>query len=202
MIVRISNRFCLCQIASSTIKGDDILVQAQSKELAKYGLPGSFGLKNWTACYATGLLLARRTLKKLGGELNPANRAQTFPPVSHIQRANTAMVQASMRSTRAKRRLTDRTSSPRTPMARSVPSRCGRNRKKRARTPRPSPAAMFHSTQSPNPARTASPTAAHFHDEARATARTSRRARKSNGGGPSGSLTALSLMAFRDCGGT
>ncbi len=66
MIVRISNRFCLCQIASSTIRGDDILVQAHSKELSRYGLPGSFGLKNWTACYATGLLLARRTLQKLG----------------------------------------------------------------------------------------------------------------------------------------
>jgi large subunit ribosomal protein L5e len=66
MIVRISNRFCLCQIASSTIRGDDILVQAHSRELSKFGLPGNFGLKNWTACYATGLLLARRVLKKLG----------------------------------------------------------------------------------------------------------------------------------------
>jgi len=66
MIVRISNRYCLCQIASSTIRGDKILSQAHSKELVKYGLPGSFGLKNWTACYATGLLLARRTLKLLG----------------------------------------------------------------------------------------------------------------------------------------
>jgi len=66
MVVRVSNRYCLCQIASSTIKGDKILAQAHSKELVKYGLPGSFGLKNWTACYATGLLLARRTLKLLG----------------------------------------------------------------------------------------------------------------------------------------
>eukprot|EP00281_Chroomonas_sp_CCMP1168_P025952 CAMPEP_0206228222 /NCGR_PEP_ID=MMETSP0047_2-20121206/9055_1 /ASSEMBLY_ACC=CAM_ASM_000192 /TAXON_ID=195065 /ORGANISM="Chroomonas mesostigmatica_cf, Strain CCMP1168" /LENGTH=295 /DNA_ID=CAMNT_0053651453 /DNA_START=80 /DNA_END=967 /DNA_ORIENTATION=- len=66
MIVRTSNRYVLCQIAHSTIKGDHILCQAHSKELLKYGLPGNFGLKNWTACYATGLLLARRVLKKLG----------------------------------------------------------------------------------------------------------------------------------------
>jgi large subunit ribosomal protein L5e len=66
MIVRISNRYVLTQIAYSTIKGDKIFAQANSKELVGYGLPGSFGLKNWTACYATGLLLARRTLKLLG----------------------------------------------------------------------------------------------------------------------------------------
>jgi large subunit ribosomal protein L5e len=66
MIVRVSNRYVTCQIAHSTITGDMILSQAHSKELLKYGLPGKFGLKNWTACYATGLLLARRTLKKLG----------------------------------------------------------------------------------------------------------------------------------------
>ena len=66
MVVRISNRYCLCQIASSTIKGDKILAQASSRELPGYGLPGKIGLKNWTACYATGLLLARRVLKQLG----------------------------------------------------------------------------------------------------------------------------------------
>jgi len=66
MIVRTSNRYVTCQIAHSTLKGDMIMCQAHSKELLKYGLPGHFGLKNWTACYATGLLLARRVLKKLG----------------------------------------------------------------------------------------------------------------------------------------
>jgi large subunit ribosomal protein L5e len=66
MIVRCSNRYVTCQIAHATIKGDMILAQAHSKELLKYGLPGNFGLRNWTACYATGLLLARRVLKKLG----------------------------------------------------------------------------------------------------------------------------------------
>ena len=66
MVVRLSNRYCYTQIAWATLKGDRILCQATSQELQKYGLPGDFGLKNWTACYATGLLLARRVLKKLG----------------------------------------------------------------------------------------------------------------------------------------
>jgi len=68
MVVRISNRYCYTQIAWATLKGDRILCQATSQELPKYGLPGDegFGLKNWTACYATGLLLARRVLQKLG----------------------------------------------------------------------------------------------------------------------------------------
>jgi large subunit ribosomal protein L5e len=66
MVVRISNRYCYTQIAWATLAGDRILCQATSQELTKYDLPGTFGLKNWTACYATGLLLARRVLKKLG----------------------------------------------------------------------------------------------------------------------------------------
>jgi len=65
MVVRLSNRYCYTQIVWATLKGDKILCQATSMELQKYGLPGDFGLKNWTACYATGLLLARRVLKKL-----------------------------------------------------------------------------------------------------------------------------------------
>ncbi|EKX30868.1 large subunit ribosomal protein L5e, cytoplasmic [Guillardia theta CCMP2712] len=66
MIVRTSNRYVYCQIAWATTKGDRILAAACSKELPlKYGLPGAVGLKNWTACYATGFLLARRVLKKL-----------------------------------------------------------------------------------------------------------------------------------------
>jgi large subunit ribosomal protein L5e len=66
LVVRTTNRYCYCQIIWATISGDRVLEQASSKELfTKYGLPGEFGLKNWTACYATGLLIARRVLKKL-----------------------------------------------------------------------------------------------------------------------------------------
>lgn len=44
--------------------GDKVLCAAYSHELKRYGI--THGLTNWAAAYATGLLLARRTLKKLG----------------------------------------------------------------------------------------------------------------------------------------
>jgi len=46
------------------IDGDKVFCEASSRELARYGLP--VGLKNYAAAYATGLLLARRLLKKVG----------------------------------------------------------------------------------------------------------------------------------------
>jgi large subunit ribosomal protein L5e len=41
-----------------------VFTHASSKELGKYGI--EHGLTNWTAAYATGLLVARRALTKLG----------------------------------------------------------------------------------------------------------------------------------------
>lgn len=41
-----------------------MLAAARSKELPRYGI--NHGLTNWTAAYATGLLVARRALTKLG----------------------------------------------------------------------------------------------------------------------------------------
>lgn len=63
-VVRITNRTVICQIVSSKIIGDEVLCAAYSNELPRYGL--ETGLTNYAACYATGLLLARRLLKKLG----------------------------------------------------------------------------------------------------------------------------------------
>jgi len=63
-VVRFSNRFVLCQIVYAEIDGDKVLCQAHSSELGKYGL--KVGLKNYSAAYATGLLLARRCLTQLG----------------------------------------------------------------------------------------------------------------------------------------
>lgn len=62
-VVRITNATVICQIASSKIIGDQILCSAYSSELKKYGL--KVGLTNYAACYCTGLLIARRLLKKL-----------------------------------------------------------------------------------------------------------------------------------------
>jgi large subunit ribosomal protein L5e len=64
LIVRFTNRFCICQVAYATIAGDIVVAQASSKELDKYGIKA--GLKNYAAAYCTGLLVARRTLKKFG----------------------------------------------------------------------------------------------------------------------------------------
>lgn len=63
-IVRLTNRQVIVQIAYASIVGDHIVAHANSKDLAKYGI--SVGLKNYAACYATGLLAARRALKKFG----------------------------------------------------------------------------------------------------------------------------------------
>lgn len=63
LVVRISNRQVTCQIVSSKIVGDEVLAVAYSSELQRYGV--KVGLTNYAACYATGLLLARRVLQKL-----------------------------------------------------------------------------------------------------------------------------------------
>lgn len=54
----------ICQIVYAKLQGDVVLTQATSKELPRYGI--NHGLTNWTAAYATGLLVARRALTKLG----------------------------------------------------------------------------------------------------------------------------------------
>jgi len=61
-VVRVSNRFVRCQVIYATIKGDICVGSAGSWELEEYGI--TTGLKNWAACYATGLLCARRVLTK------------------------------------------------------------------------------------------------------------------------------------------
>lgn len=64
MVVRLTNKDVICQIAFAKLVGDQILCAAYSHELPRYGMP--VGLTNYAACYSTGLLLARRLLTKLG----------------------------------------------------------------------------------------------------------------------------------------
>jgi len=52
------------QIVTSEITGDKVFCSAYSHELKAYGI--EHGLTNWAAAYCTGLLIARRVLKKLG----------------------------------------------------------------------------------------------------------------------------------------
>lgn len=63
LVVRISNKDVTAQIAYAQLTGDKILCSAYSHELKKYG--AKVGLTNYAACYATGLLLARRLLAQL-----------------------------------------------------------------------------------------------------------------------------------------
>ncbi|EJD53600.1 hypothetical protein AURDEDRAFT_110414 [Auricularia subglabra TFB-10046 SS5] len=64
LVVRITNKDIICQIVYARLQGDFVLVAARSAELPRYGI--NHGLTNWAAAYATGLLVARRALKKLG----------------------------------------------------------------------------------------------------------------------------------------
>jgi len=64
LVVRFTNRDIIMQIVTSEIVGDKVFCSAYSHELKRYGI--NHGLTNWAAAYATGLLIARRALKKLG----------------------------------------------------------------------------------------------------------------------------------------
>lgn len=63
-MVRFTNRDIIAQIVTSEITGDKVFMAAYAHELKRYGI--THGLTNWASAYAVGLLLARRTLKKLG----------------------------------------------------------------------------------------------------------------------------------------
>lgn len=63
LVVRLTNKDTICQIVYSKIQGDFVLAAAYAHELTRYGMP--VGHTNYAAAYATGLLVARRVLKKL-----------------------------------------------------------------------------------------------------------------------------------------
>lgn len=77
LVVRLSNRQVTCQIISAKLEGDFVIAAAYSSELPSYGLPAAIGLTNWSACYATGLLVARRVLTSL-------NLADTYKGVEEV----------------------------------------------------------------------------------------------------------------------
>ena len=64
MVVRFTNKDIICQIITAELTGDKVFCAAYAHELPRYGI--KHGLTNWAAAYSTGLLLARRALKKLG----------------------------------------------------------------------------------------------------------------------------------------
>uniref|UniRef100_A0A2K5NXP7 Large ribosomal subunit protein uL18 C-terminal eukaryotes domain-containing protein n=1 Tax=Cercocebus atys TaxID=9531 RepID=A0A2K5NXP7_CERAT len=64
MIIRVTNRGIICQIAYARIEGDMIVCAAYANELPKYGV--KVDLTNYAAAYCIGLLLARRLLNRFG----------------------------------------------------------------------------------------------------------------------------------------
>lgn len=64
LVVRITNKDIITQIVHAKTVGDDVVCAAYAHELKDYGIP--VGHTNYAAAYCTGLLLARRTLTKLG----------------------------------------------------------------------------------------------------------------------------------------
>lgn len=63
LVARITNSKVIAQIAYATLTGDKVIAEANSRELARYGLLNAY--TSYSAAYATGLLLARRLLKSL-----------------------------------------------------------------------------------------------------------------------------------------
>lgn len=63
LVVRFTNKDIIAQVIFAKVKGDVVLAAAYAHELPGYGI--KVGLTNYSAAYATGLLLARRVLTKL-----------------------------------------------------------------------------------------------------------------------------------------
>jgi len=63
LVVRCTNKDVICQVVQAKMVGDFTLCAAYSHELPRYGV--KVGLTNYAACYATGLLCARRLLKTM-----------------------------------------------------------------------------------------------------------------------------------------
>jgi len=64
LVVRRTCSDIIAQVVHATVQGDKVLQAAYSHELPLFGI--TKGLTNYAAAYATGLLVARRTLTKLG----------------------------------------------------------------------------------------------------------------------------------------
>jgi len=64
LVVRFTNRDVITQMVRAKIEGDHVFAAAYGHELTRYGIP--VGHSNYSAAYATGLLLARRVLTKFG----------------------------------------------------------------------------------------------------------------------------------------
>lgn len=58
LVVRTTNKRVILQITRAYLNGDQVLIQADSNELKQFGI--TFGLKNLSAHYLTGLLIGKK----------------------------------------------------------------------------------------------------------------------------------------------
>lgn len=64
LVARVTSTRVIAQVVYATLQGDKVFCAADSTEFKKWGL--TTGLSNYASAYATGLLLARRLLEKVG----------------------------------------------------------------------------------------------------------------------------------------
>ena len=79
LVVRFTSTRVIAQVVFATIQGDRVFAQADSNELRRFGLTA--GLTNYASAYATGLLIARRLLKKV--ELHGAYEGNKAPETAY-----------------------------------------------------------------------------------------------------------------------
>lgn len=65
LVVRRTNKKIIVAIVQAFVTGDRVVATADSSELPRYGV--DFGLTNYFAAYATGMLCARRVLAQMDG---------------------------------------------------------------------------------------------------------------------------------------
>ena len=83
LVVRFTNKDIICQVIYAKVQGDFVLCTAYAHELPKFGL--KVGLTNYAAAYCTGLLLARRILKKLGLDADYQGVSEVTGRMYHVQ---------------------------------------------------------------------------------------------------------------------
>jgi large subunit ribosomal protein L5e len=85
-VARFTNSKVITQVIKATIEGDIVVAAATSLELARYGI--TFGLKNYAAAYATGLLCARRLLASLKLDKLYPGKEKATGEIYHVEEAN------------------------------------------------------------------------------------------------------------------
>jgi len=83
LVARFTNTDVVAQIIYSKIEGDHVMAHAYGHELTKYGIP--VGFSNFAAAYATGLLVARRLLHKIGLAEKYGGKEEADGEIYHVE---------------------------------------------------------------------------------------------------------------------